>query len=392
MIVLIPEKVLPLGFLLAWCLGTEDGLQRVGVIACVPRLSTDGHGRWREVLNLFKLESELAGEAGQLGHILLMTARMTGDEVGDDLLVQALLATDAVEDALEVIELLERGFAHEVEHTVAGVLWGNLQTAADVAGDEFTCILAGSLVGCFVLAVIKQQVVAHAAADEALLDARQGIDGTVDIDQARVVGVEVRTYLRMDAAGALTAFAGVDIASVHAVHVGRRTAEVAEIAFEIRHLDDLLHLFQYALLGAAGDELALMGRDGAEGAAAKASAMDVDAVLDHVVGGYALPLVFQMRLAGVRQVERGIELLSSHRRVGWIDDDSPVADLLEQSAGMHHVRLLFDVAEVLGLGTLVAQTLFMAVEYDVGVRGLDVLCEIDRLGQVGDGSDGGTIG
>ena len=168
---------------------------------------------------------------------------MAGDEIGDDLLVEMLLAIDAVEDALEFVELLERGLAHEVEHTVAGVLWGNLQTAADVAGDEFACILAGSLVGCFVLAVIKQQVVAHAAADEALLDARQGIDGTVDIDQARVVGVEVRTYLRMDAAGALTAFAGVDIASVHAVHVGRRTAEVAEIAFEIRHLDDLLHLF-----------------------------------------------------------------------------------------------------------------------------------------------------
>lgn len=113
MVVLIPEEILSLGFLLTGCLSTEDWLQRVGVVACVPCLSTDGHGRWREVLNLLKLESEFAGDAGQLSHILLMTAGMAGDEVGDDLLVQALLTADTVEDALEIIELLERGFAHE---------------------------------------------------------------------------------------------------------------------------------------------------------------------------------------------------------------------------------------------------------------------------------------
>ena len=54
---LIPEEILPLGFLLAWCLGTEDRFQRVGVVARIPGLGTDGHWRRREVLYLFQVET-----------------------------------------------------------------------------------------------------------------------------------------------------------------------------------------------------------------------------------------------------------------------------------------------------------------------------------------------
>ena len=54
---------------------------------------------------------------------------MAGDEIRNDLLAKSLLAIDTVEDALKLVELLERGFAHEVENTVAGVLGGYLQTS-----------------------------------------------------------------------------------------------------------------------------------------------------------------------------------------------------------------------------------------------------------------------
>ena len=79
---------------------------------------------------------------------------MTGDEVGDDLLVEMLLVTDTVELALEVLELLERRLAHKMEHAVAGVLRGHLQSSADVAGDEFAGVFLGSTVGGFVLATM----------------------------------------------------------------------------------------------------------------------------------------------------------------------------------------------------------------------------------------------
>ena len=58
---------------------------------------------------------------------------MRTDEVGDELLIQTVLAIDAVEDALEFLELLERRLPHEFENPVAGVLRRHFQSAADVS-------------------------------------------------------------------------------------------------------------------------------------------------------------------------------------------------------------------------------------------------------------------
>ena len=151
---LVPEEVLALGELFAWRLGAEDGLQRVRVVARVPGLGGDGHRRGGEVLHLLQMEVEALGDDGKLGHILLATAGVGGDEVGDYLLAQVLLAVDAVELALEVVKLLERGLAHQLEHAVAGVLGRHLQLAAHVAGDQLACILAGNAVGLFILTFI----------------------------------------------------------------------------------------------------------------------------------------------------------------------------------------------------------------------------------------------
>ena len=61
----------------------------------------------------------------------------------------------------------------------------------------------------------------------------------------------------------------------------------------------MFYLAQNALLRTTGDELALMGRDGAEGTSAKTAAMDVDAELNHVVSRNALTLVFRMGLTRI---------------------------------------------------------------------------------------------
>ena len=47
----------------------------------------------------------------------------------------------------------------------------------------------------------------------------------------------------MDATGALTLLAGLVVATVHAIHISRRTTQVAEVALEAIHLNNLLHLF-----------------------------------------------------------------------------------------------------------------------------------------------------
>lgn len=100
------------------------------------------------------MESQLTGDVGQLGHVFLMTPRIAADKVGDDLLIEVLLAANAVELALELIELLERRLAHKLEHTVAGVLRCHFQASADVMADEFTGVFLCGTVGGLVFTFI----------------------------------------------------------------------------------------------------------------------------------------------------------------------------------------------------------------------------------------------
>ena len=86
-----------------------------------------------------------------------------------------------------------------------------------------------------------------------------------------------------------------------------------------------------------------------------------------------------MWYARVGQVERRVKFLGGHGRIGRIDHHTGILNWLDEPSGMHHVRLLLNVAEVLGLGTLVAEALLMAVQHDVVGGGYDVAIQIDRL-------------
>ena len=72
-----------------------------------------------------------------------------------------------------------------------------------------------------------------------------------------------------------------------------------------------------------------------------------------------------------------------------------MVDGLEQSLGVHLVGFFLDVAEVLGLCALVAQTFLMGVEHDVLVGdaagNLFFAAEEDRLGNVADSADGPSL-
>ena len=186
---------------------------------------------------------------------------MAAYEVRNELLVEMLLAVYAVEYGLELVEQLERRLAHEVEHLVTCVLGGNLQSSADMLGDEFARVLHGSLAALLIVALesVENEVVANATAYETLFYTRQSIDSVVDFKQCCVVAVHVRTDCRVDARRALALAADAQILAMHSVHVGRRTAEVGQIAFEVGHLNNLLHLAQDAFLASLDNELALMG-------------------------------------------------------------------------------------------------------------------------------------
>ena len=210
------------------------------------------------------MEVQALGDYRQLCHILFMTARMRTDEVWNDLLVETLFLVDLVKDALELVEQIERWLAHELQDLRTGMFRRHLQSAAHMLGNQLAGVFPCRLVHLLVLALVQQQVVANTTAYEALLDSRQGIHGMVNLQQLAVVGIEVRTNLRVHARWALAHLARLLVLAMHAVHVGRRTAQVAQIALEIRHFYDFLHLFQDALLASANHELALVCRNGTE--------------------------------------------------------------------------------------------------------------------------------
>ncbi len=110
----IPEKEEALALFLLRRFRREDRFERVGVETAVPRLRRHRHRRWREVLHLFQAEVKVLGLRCQFGHVFLRAARVGRDEIRDDLLVEARLTVDAVEDGLKLVEEFEGGFAHEV--------------------------------------------------------------------------------------------------------------------------------------------------------------------------------------------------------------------------------------------------------------------------------------
>ena len=100
---------------------------------------------------------------------------------------------------------------------------------------QFLVVAAVYGVGLSVAGRVHRQVISHAAADEGFLHSGQRIDGVVDVEQARMVGVEVFAWLGMKARGAEAFGADVEVLAVHAVHVGARAAKVGDVAFEVVH-------------------------------------------------------------------------------------------------------------------------------------------------------------
>lgn len=60
------------------------------------------------------MEIQMFGDDSQLCHILFTATWMTADEIRYNLFTQILFAVNAVKLALELVELLERGLAHQI--------------------------------------------------------------------------------------------------------------------------------------------------------------------------------------------------------------------------------------------------------------------------------------
>ena len=198
-----------------------------------------------------------------------------------------------------------------------------------------------------------------------------------------MVGDEIGANLRIDARRTLAHCTSLRVLAVHSIHICRGSAKIGKITLEVGHFYHLLHLLYNALLRTASYELALMGTDCTEGATTKASTMHVDRELNHIVSRNALALIFRVRQTGVGQVERMVEFFGCHRRIRRINNGILAVNLLKQALGMHLVRFLLNMTEIVGLGLLIMQTLLMTVQNNVirgySARNFFLLREIDSL-------------
>ena len=101
-----------------------------------------------------------------------------------------------------------------------------------------------------------------------------------------------------------------------------------------------------------------MRRDGTERASTETSAMDINGEFDHFVSGNDLIFIFRMRQTSVRQIERGIDFGSRHRRIRRIDNNRPFPRLLNHPRCFVFIRFFFNDAKILCLLTFILQTFF----------------------------------
>ncbi|OPZ04010.1 MAG: hypothetical protein BWZ09_02087 [Alphaproteobacteria bacterium ADurb.BinA305] len=299
------------------------------VAARVVHRGRERHRCRQEGLDLVEAKAVAFQPQRQVQHVLVARAGVCRDEVGDQVLLLAGLAREAVEHLLETLVGADARLHHLRQRAFLGVLGRDLQVAADVVLRELLHILRGS----------HREVVAQPRADQHLLHAGQLASLAVQADQRGMVGVQVLAHVRVHArqapAGALDflRLAG------HAVHVRGGPAEVRDHAGEAgRAVADLLDLAQDGFLRAALDDAPLVLGDRAEGAAAEAAAHDVDREADHLEGGDARLAVGRMGPALVGQVVDAVHLGRGERDRRRVDPHVALAVALHQRARVAGVR------------------------------------------------------
>ena len=63
--------------------------------------------------------------------------------------------------------------------------------------DKLLIVAAVNAIDALIGIMVYREVVAHATADKRFFHLRQGIDSVIDVEQSRVVVVEIRAWLRM---------------------------------------------------------------------------------------------------------------------------------------------------------------------------------------------------
>ena len=307
---------------------------------------------------------------GQIHCILQGAARVAGHEVGHQVLLFASLFAELVEFILELVEGLDGGLAHVGQGVGSAVLRGHLQLAGHMVLHQ--------LLKEGIVRVCHQVVEPDAAADKHLFYPRQLPHPAQDLQIIAVVHDHVGA-----GGGGQAVFAAGAHPPEHLFpaggepEVGGGTADIVDVALEIRLVGHALGFLHDAVRTAAGDPAALMQLDGAEVAAAEAAAVLDDGELYLPDGGHAAHgLVDGVIPAGVGQGVDLVQLPAHQRLCRDVLHQILLALLLHDDLAADHVLIVHLDAAGLGVGGLIAGHLFEAGTLHIPLR------QVVEVGQV----------
>ena len=342
--------------------GDVDPLHGAGVKAGAVHDGGQRGGGGVKVLHLLRIVAHVPDVLGQLYGLLECRAGMAGHEVGDEILIHAVLPVQGKIFLHKLIIHRVPGLAHPGENRVGHMLRGDFQLTGNVVLHQ--------LPEKGVLFVRQQIVEADAAADEHLFDAGELPQLAKQCDIVRVVGVHILAgggvKALPPAAGTLTQL----LFTGRVAEICGGAADVVDVALEIPVLHHDFRFPEDGLMASGLDDPPLMEGQGAEGAGAEAPPVGHQTELDFLNGGDA-PRLF---IAGVIGTHVGKVVYRVHFRCGQ--------GLLGRI--LHHEEIVVRLRQPLGdEGVAVGVLDFEALGVSAPV-GLD-------LGKGGQGDSGQTV-
>ena len=243
---------------------------------------------------------------------------------------------------------------------------GHLQAPAHMIVNQFAGVFFVVADQFFVVCLLQQHVITHAASDKQVLHLRVVAHFAVKFQKLLVMRVHVVADFRREATGACALLATARVLAAHVVHIGTRAAQIGDGAGESVHLRNQIDFAQNAFAATARDEFALVRVDGAKTATAKTAAVRVDAELDHVERRHVAALsVTRVRFAGVGVFKAFVEFAVFQRRVRRVNHHGLFRDILQNAALEPLVAFNVHLAAVVNLIALIGKAIFVACEAQV---------------------------
>ena len=245
----------------------------------------DGRRRRIEILHLFGIEAHVTHVFGKLDGLVKPAARVRRHQVRNHELLQPACAVRLIEKFDEALVNLVRRLAHHRENRIGYMLGRDAQLPAHMMlaqlADERAATVGGRL----------SEIETDARTDEHLLHAGKRAQLAQQGKIIGMVGIKLSARSREKAMLAAARPAPqLRIAGGRTI-VGRRSANVMDVAFEIRIGDHRLRLGDDRLMAAHLHDASLMERQRAERAFAEASTVAGQAEPNLANGGNAAGLL-----------------------------------------------------------------------------------------------------